>query len=1150
VPANTALSVSGTVVAAGDVSLWINEGNNSFVETISAGEVFNKTWSAQVSPRETLIRVRIPNSPPATVRMTATAGSSLGVCSPLSPKETTGTNCAAKHAAENQGAVADPVNTATGNFNESFADISIPGRGPGIALSHAYNSLQAVPNGTLAPEDGPLGVGWTQSYDAHLSFAPSGVVTVHQETGAELAMYPDGNGGFEAPPRAVASLKAVTVNSITTYEFKRCNSTIMVFSVPDASGTARLLSIADRNGNSTTLQYDGSGKLSTVTDAASRKIHFYWTGNHITTVSDRPLPDGNARKVSFGYNDAAGNLTDYTDVGGANWHFTYDGHLLRTMRRPNQATAATPKVTENIYDAAGRVTAQIDELNRRTDIDYTSIPNATKATAPVPGPGVDRAVTVETYQSLVRTSITRAYGTTGASTWTFETDPYTLGITKVTDPLNNVTRAVYDRNGNMTSSTNALGHGSSATYNGFDDPVTVTDRNGVKTTYGYDANGNLTSVSRPLLNASGATIATQRTAFAVDTAPATAGDVTSVTDPRDKVWLQQGFNAAGQPTRRVDPLGNTTRYGIDAATGWLTSEVSSRGSAAGVVAGCTPPALGCTTVLRDAFGRATTVTDANGHASTNHYDADGNLDQSVDADLNPTTFVYDAADQRTEVRRADSPQTILRTAYYGDGSVKTTTDGANHITKYTYDGQGRLRTVTDPDDRTATYGYDPAGNLVTKADHGGTCPTWPIAPSLVMSPGAKCTLLRYDAADRLTSMTYSDGVTPNVTSVVYDNSGRRTAMTTGGVTSRWSWDSLGRLTSTSTDGVDNTVSYAYANLRDPATSITYPGTPARTLVRSYDDAGNMVTETDWLGNVTSFEPDADANLARTVFPPASGLSDTYAYDNADQLQSITAKSGSTTRSSLTYGRDDAGQVTSVSSTGAPADNRSYTYTALNQLKNDGPATDYGYDAADNLRVWADATTQSFDPANQLTSTAGPASQSWGLNSDVAVPADYDGDGKADLAVWRSGTWYVLNSTGGTTTVSLGVPGDVPVPADYDGDGRADMAVFRPAVGGWYLRYATGTTATTYWGQSGDVAAPADYDGDGKADIALWRPSSATWLVLKSSGGTSSTAWGIGGTTPDTPVPADYDGDAKADIAVWRPSAGPGTSSNPRTPRRR
>lgn len=209
------------------------------------------------------------------------------------------------------------MNTATGNFNESFEDITIPGRGPGIALTHAYNSLQAVQDGAVAPVDGPLGVGWTTSYDAHLSFAPapSGVVTVHQETGAELAMYPDTNGGFEAPPRAVATLKAVVANNVTTYEFMRCNTTTMVFSAPDASGTARLLSIADRNGNPTTLQYDGSGKLSTVTDAASRRIYFYWTGNHVTTVSDRPLPDAAARKVSFAYNDVAGNLTDYTDVG-------------------------------------------------------------------------------------------------------------------------------------------------------------------------------------------------------------------------------------------------------------------------------------------------------------------------------------------------------------------------------------------------------------------------------------------------------------------------------------------------------------------------------------------------------------------------------------------------------------------------------------------------------------------------------------------------------------------------------------------------------------------------------------------------------------------------------------------------------------------
>ena len=153
-------------------------------------------------------------------------------------------------------------------------------------------------------------------------------------------------------------------------------------------------------------------------------------------------------------------------------------------------------------------------------------------------------------------------------------------------------------------------------------------------------------------------------------------------------------------------------------------------------------------------------------------------------------------------------------------------------------------------------------------------------------------------------------------------------------------------------------------------------------------------------------------------------------------------------------------------------------------------------------------------------------------------ADFDGDGRADISVFRpaDAVWYRLNSGSNNSfsAVQFGIAEDKIAPGDFDGDGKTDLAVFRPSSGVWYLQQSTDGFTAVQFGQSGDLPAPGDYDGDGKADIAVFRPSNGIWYVLGSLRGFFNVSFGLDG---DIPQAGDFDGDGKADISLYRPSNG-------------
>lgn len=956
----------------------------------------------------------------------------------------------------------DPVNCVTGNFHETYTDLSVPGLNNGLTFTRTYNS-QSAAGGT----HGPLGYGWSFEFGESVKLDPSGQSATVTNADGSTVTFTYLEGAWRAPAWVQATLS-------------QNGEGVFTYTLPDQraftfNNAGVLQKITDRNGNTTSLAY-AEGRLTSVTDPSGRKLSIEY--NTAGTISAITAPEG--RKEQFEY-DSSGNLTASTDPRSDVTHYGYNTlHEMTSITDPRSGKVV------NEYDSNWRVIAQTDALSRKTTWSYAS--GETKVTAPT------GSVMQILFSNNLPTSITRAYGTASASTTSYGYDEND-NLTFVTDPNDHKTTYGYDSAGNRTSQTDPEGHETKWSYDSTHDVISVTTPDGETTTIERDSHGNATKISRP---APGST--TQESKFEYDS----HGNLTAMIDPLGRKWTY-GYDSYGDRTSATDPEGDKTTWGYNEDS-WLTSQVSPRGNVTGG-----EPSKYTTTIERDAQGRPLTITDPLGHKTSYTYDANGNKETETDPNNHKTTFVYDADNELIKVEEPNG--TIVETGYDADGRITSQTDGNKHTTKYVRNLLEEITETVDPLGRKTTKEYDAAGNLTVLTDAAKRTTTYtynkenqptkitysdgkthtveygynPDGLRTSMIDGTGTTTYTYDQLDRLTKTEDGHGDTVGYE---YDLANEQTQITyPNGKTITRTYDKAGRLAGV-TDWLEHTIKFSY-NPDSYLTATLFPSASGEEDTYAYNEADQQTATSMLKGPETlaslAYTRDSNGQVTKTVAKGLPGAETTeYGYDENERL----AKAGSSS-----YEYDAANNPTKLPSGTNTYDaaseliegtNIKYTYDELGErtktTPTTGPATSYAYDQAGNLTSIArpeegetpkieDSYTYNGDGLRASQTISGATTYlAWELNE--AVPSLLNDGmysyiyGSGNLPIEQingSGTvLYLHHDQQGSTRLITGSAGTVEGAYTYDAYGnQAGRTGSATAPLGYDAQYTSSDTGLIY-----------------------------------------------------------------------------------------
>lgn len=240
----------------------------------------------------------------------------------------------------------NPIALATGETFIDEADIKIPGLGGGLSLTRTWNSTWPVSLSSL--QTGIFGPHWRSTYEQRIVMSTDNYLTLLREDTTYWSFGVAGGSG---------STTSWVVNGPANVgaTFSTDTSTNSYFTLTLANGeqrrfdktTGNLIAIIDRNGNTTSVAYDSSGRLSTVTDPAARTMTFNYGGSFPNLVTSVSTSVGISLSYSY---DTQGRLTQVTKPDSTTISFTYD-----SLSRITAVTDSNGKILEShTYDSKNR----------------------------------------------------------------------------------------------------------------------------------------------------------------------------------------------------------------------------------------------------------------------------------------------------------------------------------------------------------------------------------------------------------------------------------------------------------------------------------------------------------------------------------------------------------------------------------------------------------------------------------------------------------------------------------------------------------------------------------------------------------------------------------------------------------------------------